>query len=153
MIINTPLRLLTHFNLCIGISDCHNLVGGITKMNAPKIVPRKIIYRSYKHFDDDKFNNDLSMAPFHVCEIFEDPSDQLWFQNKLLTEVIELHAPLKNKTVKIKQVPYMNKAINVKAMLKRKFHRFKTSSAWNKYRCQRNYVNSLKRSSIVKYFE
>ena len=157
VITNTPLRLLTHFNICIGISDCHNLVGGITKMNAPKTVPRKIVYRSYKNFDENNFNIDLSMAPFHVCEIFEDPSDQLWFQNKLLNDVIEVHAPLKNKTVKIKQVPYMNsvlrKAINVKAMLKRKFQRFKTSSAWDKYRCQRNYVNSLKRSSITKYFE
>ena len=157
VITNSPLRLLTHFNLCIGISDCHNLVGGITRMNAPKIIPRKIVYRSFKSFDDVEFNNDLSRTPFHVCEIFDDPSDQLWFHNKLLTEVIELHAPLKNKTVKIKQLPYMNsvlrKAINVKAMLKRKFHRFKTSATWNKYRCQRNYVNSLKRSSIIKYFE
>ena len=53
-------------------------------------------------------------------------------------------------------LPYMNselrKAINVKAMLRRKYNRSKTNASWNKYRLQRNRVANLKRKSMNKYF-
>ena len=157
IITNTPQRLITHLNVNIAVSDCHNLVCGVTRVNAPKFVPRKIFYRSFKKFDNDKYINDLKLIPFNVCSVFDDPDDQMWCYNKLITQVIDNHAPLKQKTVKRHQVPYMNcelrKAINVKAMLRRKFNKFKTNHAWEKYRKERNLVNSLKRKSIKVYFE
>ena len=42
----------------------------------------------------------------------------------------------------------LRKAINVKAMLKRKYNRLKTNAAWEKYRRQRNVVNNLKQKSL-----
>ena len=157
IITNSPQRILTHFNLFNDISDCHNLIGAVTRMKAPLAAPRKITYRSYKHFDEKNYLKDLSITPFHVSDIFENPNDQMWCHNKLLSDVINLHAPIKHKTVKTKKLPYMNgelrKAINVKSMLLRKYYKNRNSHTWNNYRKQRNLVNSLKRITIKRYFQ
>ena len=47
----------------------------------------------------------------------------------------------------------LRRAINAKAMLRRKHQREKTTEAWNKFKMQRNKVNKLKRQSIKIYFE
>jgi len=153
---NTPLRISSHFNCSIGVSDFHNLICVATKMHAPIVGKRKIMYRSFKHFDDTKFNDDLQLIPFSVCDIFDDAEDAFWSYQYLLNEVIDVHAPKKTRYLKKPQLPYMNgqlrKAINVKGMLKRKFHSFKDQSSWNKYKSQRNLVTSLKRKSLKEYF-
>ena len=69
--------------------------------------------------------NALSVAPFHVSEIFDDVDDAYWMCSTLLQEIVNEHAPIKQKTIKGNHLPYMNgelrRAINVKRMLKRKF--------------------------------
>ena len=42
----------------------------------------------------------LSMTPFHVCEIFEDPDDVMWCYQTLLKNVVDENAPLRKKTLK-----------------------------------------------------
>ena len=54
-----------------------------SKCYVPKQKSTIIMYRSYKHFDDNKFNDDLSVAPFHVSEIFDDVDDALWLWNTI----------------------------------------------------------------------
>ena len=48
---------------CI-LSDFHNFVAIATKNDMPLSEPRRIIYRSYKNFDDDAFITDMTSAPF-----------------------------------------------------------------------------------------
>ena len=157
IVTNCPRRLSAHLNSCIGVSDFHNIVCAATKMKCPRFIPQLIKYRSYKNFNESKYVEDLSNAPFHVSTVFDDVDDTMWFQNRLLTDVVEMHAPSKQKLIKRKQVPYMNgklrKAINVKAMLRRKFNKYKNQSYWDKYRKQRNYVTKLKRESMLIYFK
>ena len=82
--------------------------------------------------------------------------DQVWFFNTLVRDIVDQYAPEKRKKVTCNPLPYMNselrKAINVKAMLRRKYNRSKTNASWNKYRLQRNRVANLKRKSMNKYF-
>ena len=70
---------------------------------------------------------------------------------------MDQHAPIKHKTFKAKQLPFMNnilrKAINVKGHLRRKHNSMKTNSTWNKYRAQRHLVTKLKRESLKRYFD
>ena len=157
IVTNNARRLGGSLNLCIGVSDFHNIVCAATRIQCPKFSPHMITYRSYKNFDDEKFVEDLYNAPFHVSKMFDDVDDMMWFHNQLLSDIIETHAPSKKKLIKRKQVPYMNgllrKAINVKAMLRRKFIKFKTQSSWSRYKTQRNQVSALKRTSMKKYFE
>ena len=157
IVTNNIKRLIGCLNVCIGVSDFHNIVCAATRVKCPKFTPHVVKYRSYKRFDASKFTEELNGAPFHVGMLFDDINDSMWYHNKLLTDIVELHAPLKKKLVKKKQVPYMNgplrKAINVKSMLRRKFHKYNTQSLWLKYKKQRNLVNKLKRDSMLKYFQ
>ena len=141
---NTPKRLISNLNVEIGVSDYHNIVCAATRLYCPANMSRSIVYRLYKSSSEDKFKTDTEKIPFHVCEIFDDINDVTWFHNQLFLNVTKEHAPQKQRTIKHKQVPYMNgklrKAINVKAMLRLKFNKFRTDSAWYKYRHQRNLV-------------
>ncbi len=150
-------RVASCENLNIGVSDHHNIVVASTKMHASRYEKRHITYRSYRHFNEDTFLNDLECTPFQVSQIFDDVDDQLWFHNKLFDNIINEHAPLKKRVVKSRQLPYMNgelrRAINVKGMLKRKKDRFPTHENKKNFRVQSNFVTALKRTSLRKYFE
>ena len=89
-------RFFESINVQCGMSDWHNLVGCVTKINLPRITPKTIVYRSYKDFDDDAYSKDMSCAPFHVNEIFDDVNDKYWFMSKLCSFVFRKHAPMKN---------------------------------------------------------
>ena len=149
-------RISECINVSNGISDYHNIVCAATKIHAPQIQPRQIIYRTYKNFCDQDFINDLEAAPFHVSNIFDETDDMYWFHNTLLTNIVNEHAPLKKKVVKGNQLPFMNselrKAINVKNMLRRKFNKIPTDFNWEKFRQLRNKVTTLKRQALKKYF-
>ena len=76
--------------------------------------------------------------------------------SKLFCNVIDEHAPLKSRRIKPNQIPYINgdlrRAINVKAMLKRRCDKHPSMANWELYRHQRNRVTKLRKSSINSYF-
>ena len=154
---NAPRSVKQSINISLGISDFHNYISASTKIACPSDEPKTVHYRTFKNFNEVFYRNDLETAPFHVSNVFDDVDDQLWFHNTLLLDVIDKHAPKKQKTIKHKQLPYMNdrlrKAINVKAALRRKYQKFKSRESWQNFKKQRNLVNKLKRSSLAKYFE
>ena len=93
-----------------------------------------------------------AVAPFHVSEIFDEVDDAYWMCSTLLQEIVNEHAPIKQKTIKGNHIPYMNgelrRAINVKRMLKRKFTKCNSNMNWDKYRKQRNIVTKLLKKSL-----
>ena len=80
-----------------GLSDYHHIVYTLKRgrINLPK--PRWIAYRSYKTYKEDAFLQDMAQAPLHVCQVFDDPEDVNWAYTKMITDVIDRHAPLKRK--------------------------------------------------------
>ena len=68
----------------------------------------KIFYRSYKHFNECDFTNDIATAPFHVAYIFDDVDDTAWFHASLIKNIIDSHAPVKTEIIKNESVPFMN---------------------------------------------
>ena len=102
--------------------------------------------------DMTMFLHALSVAPFHVSEIFD---DAYWMCSTLLQEIVNEHAPIKQKTIKGNHIPYMNgeirRAIDVKRMLKRKFTKCNNNMNWDKYRKQRNIVTKLLKKSLQQY--
>ena len=153
---SNPRSLNGSINLPLGISDFHNYISAATKLSRPSDQPKIIKYRSFKKFDEKSYLSDLESSPLHVSQIFDDVDDQLWFHNKLLNDIIDKNAPLKQREITRFQLPFMNdklrKAINVKAMMRRKYHKYKTQVYWTKFKKQRNLVNKLKRSSMKSYF-
>ena len=149
-------RFQKPINIPCGMSDWHNLVGCITKVNVPQSRPQTIHYRSYRKFDNIAFASDISNAPFHVNEIFDDASDKYWFISKLYSNVINEHAPMKKRVLKYNNVPYMNSGLR-KQMYRRsnarnKYLRRRTAQNWDKYRQERNKATMMRRQSIKEYF-
>ena len=143
-------------NFACGISDWHNLVSVVIKGAAPPPKKRKIISRSYKNFDEEAFSEAVGVIPFHVAYVFEDVDDIYWAHESLLTDVLDEHAPVKEKSVRTKQCPFMNaklrKASLKKAQLFNKYNKYRTAANWEAYRQQRNLTTKLKRHSVRTYF-
>jgi hypothetical protein len=154
---NNKRSITNTLNCNLGISDFHNMICGVTKMFTPSFKPTTIKYRSYKHFNEVSFINDVQSAPLHVSEIFDDVDDAVWFHNNILKDIIDQHAPIKKRHIKRRQAPFMNgelrRAINVKSMLHRKYLKYKSKAYWGKYKKQRNLVTELKKKSVKSYFE
>ena len=88
------------------LSD-HALIYGIFKEKLQRHPSKLINFRSYKNFDHEKFTRDLSEAPRHVGEVFDDLEDQVYYWNTLMTNITDENLPLKKMRVRAKDVPYM----------------------------------------------
>ena len=83
-------------------------------------------------------------VPFHVTEIFDDIHDSFDFTKKLISDIVNEHAPLKTGRRGYNHAPFMHgelrKAVNVKAMLRRGYNKNRNFANWENYRRQRNLV-------------
>ena len=112
--------------------------------------------RSFKNYNRDEFANDLALVFFHVASIFDDVDDQAWAFTKLLTDVIDIHAPVKQFHVRGGHVPYMTprwrRAICHRNRLWKKYKLDRNTINWNAYKRQRNHCTSLRRKAIINYY-
>ena len=156
ILVSHPRRYMKVLNSEFYLSDFHNIIGASTRRFAPVRKPYLLQYRSYKHFSDPMFLQDLSVAPFHVAEVFDDVNDMAWFTSKIISNVIDHHAPLKTKFLKFKPVPYMNselrKTMYARNMARNRYRKY-GNKFWEDYRRLRNKVVTLKNRSIRKYFQ
>ena len=132
------------------------MISVVIKGAAPPPAKRKINCRTYNNFDEKAFNDAVGVIPFHVSYVFGDINDIYWAHEYLLKDVLDEHAPVREKTVKTKQCPFMNsrlrKAAFKKAQLFNKFTKWRTPANWERYRKQRNLTSQLKRQCVRSYF-
>ena len=107
--------------------------------------------RCYKNFDIKKFQGDLDRVPWDgIGAIDTDPDSALDTFEKLFNEVVDIHAPLKERRVKsYKQPPWMSQDI-LSAMKKRDLllkkaiftcgKEQRNTEEWSQYRQARNAV-------------
>ena len=154
---NSPRRFSSCFNLRNSISDFHNLVGCCTKIHVPQVEKGDVIYRSFKHFNEVDYKLDMMNIPFQVSEIFDDFDDQFWFNSRLISDVVDTHAPLKKRKCKARPVPFMNseyrKACFRKSMLRNRFFKGRNNVNWEAYKRARNDATKLRNTSMTKYFD
>ncbi len=157
IIVKNARRFAKSFTVTCGFSDCHNLVGCVTKLHAPPKKPNKVTYRSLKNFDINDFKLEVSRMPFFVGDIFEDESDKYWFKQQLFSNALNESAPIKTRSIKEEHIPYMNSTLR-KAMYKRNMLRNiyrkdpKNNQKWEAYRKQRNKVVYFRKTAIRDYF-
>jgi hypothetical protein len=120
IITNKPKRFTNTTCVDTGLSDFHFLVCTASKIHLPTLMPISFKYRSYKHFNKELFQQDLTKIPYHVTEIFDDVNDSYWLWHQLTMQIVNEHAPIKTRKVKGQRAPFMNgelrRAINVKNM-------------------------------------
>ena len=152
---NNKKRFLSSGTIEPHISD-HQLVYTVMRAKSSFKRSRKITCRSFKNYNKDKFEFELSSVPFYISSIFDDPDDKVWVFQKLLSDVINDHAPLKTFHIRGGHVPYMNptwrKAIRYRNNLWNKYRKSPTPENWAAYKKQRNSTTSMRRKSISNYF-
>ena len=113
-----------------------------------------ITSRSYKNFDDEKFTQDLSEAPWHVGEVFDDLEDHVYYSNTLMANIIDENLPLKMR-VRAKDVPYMTtnwkNTIRAKRRALATYQNDKSDSNWDALRIWRNEATRQRRIAIKSY--
>ena len=117
---------------------------------------KKIQYRNWKALDVDTFKNDLADS-----ELISHPSDNVndlvLLYNNVLKELVDKHAPLKDKMISIRpRAPWYTSDIDTAKRHRRKLeHKWLKSALtcdWLCYKEQCQIVNSLLFESKKKYF-
>ena len=121
-ITNFPNCYFSTKTVTTGLSDFHKMVFTILKNKYPKRKPKVIQYRCYRNMNNREFQNDLRISLSESSNIEE-------FHN-IYIRVLNKHAPLKKKTIRPNQAPYMTKnlrkAIMKRSELKHKYFKEKT---------------------------
>ena len=89
------------------ISD-HYLVYAVLNFKAPKPLPTYVISRSYKNYDSESFVNDLAQVPWYENALIDDAGEKVEHFNAKFSEVLERHAPARNRKVRNRQCPFLD---------------------------------------------
>ena len=135
----------------LSISD--HLPVCVTRRVSSKISKKEHIsasYRSFKHFDEDLFLQELTtdLETFHPHHLNVDDDFVLWFS--LILKHLDIHAPIKTKRVKTKRLPYwFTPEI---AEIQKRRDTSKRLKRWDDYRKFRNKTRQLIKQAKRKYF-
>ena len=117
-----------------------------------------ITKRSFKTFDKDSFQADLSTLPFSVSYMFDDPDDVYWCWHQLYDQVLDAPAP--KITVKKRPSPAgvfitdeIRKTMRDRDKQKKRCYRSRNLLEWEKYRFLRNKVVSMRRKAVQNHFK
>ena len=135
-----------------GISDFHKMILTVLKTTFQKAKPREIIYRCYKHFDQNKFRDELGQKLLLLCN-----SDKGYDQFEIvILNILNKHAPLKKKVVRANEVPYMTKALRKaianRSRLENRYYREKTDVSRIAYKKQKNYCSRLYKRERKRFY-
>ena len=150
--------ILTNRKLCFessitletGLSDCHKMTVTVMKKYYKKLEPIKIQYRDYKKFDGNIFRSDLKKRLTSVCI-----SDIKIF-NKIFFEVLDSHAPQKQKTIRGNNQPFMNKTLSKafmdRARLKNMYLKNPNTESKLAYTRHKNFCTNLLKREKRNYY-
>ena len=122
----------------------------VMKKHYKRLEPIKIQYRDYKSFDGNKFRTDLK-------DRLEN-SENLDVESfkSIFIELLDLHAPKKQKIVRGNNAPFMNKTLSKASMtragLRNKYLKNPTPENKNSYTKQKNFCTNLLRRRKKKYY-
>ena len=143
--VNEKKRFINSGVLESGLSDHHKMVFTFLNSQLPKSEPVIVNYRDYKNFDAAKFKSELKNTLTS--------SENITFEkfDTTLKNLVNLHAPLRQKCVRSNNAPFMNKRLRKEIMLRSRrknvFQRDPTAENWNKYRLQRNKCTRMVRDA------
>ncbi|XP_068680643.1 uncharacterized protein [Montipora foliosa] len=105
-----------------------------------------IKYRSFKNLNRDYFRSDIASQNWDALDNFQDPND-MWREWKIkFLNVVDTHAPLQTKRVRLKRSPWitseLKKRMHERDIMKLKAIRSKNPQDWGEFKQLRNKVNS-----------
>ena len=138
-----------------GLSDCHKMVVTCLKSHFKRLPPKKIVYRDYKNFDEKRFLHELDQEMIKGHFYKEgNPYDGF---SKLFENIVNKHAPLKEKKIRGNNAPFMTKelrkAIMDRSRSKNKYLKFPSRENFLKMKKLKNQCNSLCKKAKRAYFK
>ena len=88
----------------LALSD-HSLVYCTLKAGAPKALPLVIEYRSYKHYNKERFLQDFRTTDWSPVYKTYDVNDAVNTWCAIYTSIADQHAPIKSQRVKGLKTP------------------------------------------------
>ena len=143
-------------NFETGLSDCHKLVCSILRASFKKLPPKIIKYRDQKHFDQKKFLHDLDskLLQGDLYRNCDDPYDKL---SEIFVDILNHHAPLKEKQIRGNHAPFMtkelSKAIMEKSKSRNKYLKWPSRENYVSYKKSKNKCNSLTKKAKKIFFK
>ena len=158
MLVTKRKKFIRGFSYDVGISDFHNLIGGILKINKPLPKQKVTFYRKLSSIDYNKVNNELRTMNLH--EIISKEQNVNNAFNKLqniLIATLNTHAPRRKKVIRLNDFHCMTKrlkkAILIRNQHRNKFFKFRTNYHLAQYKIHRNIVTMIKRNDTKTYFK
>ena len=135
-----------------GISDFHHLVVTVLKTKFKKKPPIIKKYRSFKYYNAFNYSNDINrfLAGKDLHQISHD-----YFIN-LLISILDKHAPIKTKSLRGNEQPFMTKELRKEHMkrtrLLNKYRKNRTPENEASYKTQRNFCVKLLKKTKATYY-
>ena len=115
-----------------------------------------ITYHDLKAFDEKKFLSDVEAAPWHLIDLFDDIDEKLDTFYQIIEQLINWHAPKRQRRVKRESYPWINSTvielIRQKSYALRLHLKNKSDFTRNFYKKARNRATEGIRQSKREYF-
>ena len=125
------------------ISD-HFLIFTVLKLKKPKLQPKVVTARNYKHYNPEKFLKDLAQIPWCNNLLMDDVSEKVACFNANFLNTLERHAPVKTMKIRYRKCPFLNDEIKQLMKNRDKLHKLawqtRVESDWKKFRMGRESV-------------
>ena len=118
---NRPRSFMKSQAFELGLSDCHKLVCSILRASFKKLPPKIITYRDQKDFDQQNFLRDLDKKSVQG-ELYKSCDEPYKKLSEIFNDILNYHAPLKEKQVRGNHAPFMTKERS-KAIMEKSFTR------------------------------
>ncbi|PFX21386.1 hypothetical protein AWC38_SpisGene14144 [Stylophora pistillata] len=127
------------------------------KAGVPKAPPRAIEYRLFKHYDKERFLQDLRSTDWSPGYNANDVSTAVNTWCTIYSSIAGQHAPIKIQRVKGLKTPWMTPQLSKLIQDRDRFHKkaLKSNSAavWSTYRKVRNKTNEEVKQAKSNYFQ
>ena len=138
----------------VSLSD-HELTGVIRRMHCVTYKPRKVRYRYYSQCDMTALKSELRQVSWDALLNNYETNSAWKIFKEYLAAVIDNHAPLKERTVRGRDCPWLNhnlkKAMRERDFLLSKAKKSGTENDWSAYKRKSNLVTKMQRQNIIKY--
>lgn len=156
---NEPRRIVSSGVRHLGISD-HSLIFAIRKFSkgSDNFANKNKYhnYRCFKHFDPEKFREELANINWTCIDDIISPSEMLLAWERLFLEIANKHAPIKSKRVRHTNSPWLTsdlkQLIHHRNYLKKQATKTSDPQAWVDFKQLRNTVNNEIKTAKTTYF-
>ena len=138
-----------------GVIDCsvsdHDIIFADLRLKASRPKVTYVKTRSFKNYNPDVFQYDMSFAPWSVLEIFDDVDDKSHAFDLLLNEILDHHAPIRSIKVRGKPNPCITEEtrelMKSRNYWRKRARRTDNPADWSTYKNLKHQVRKLIRAA------